>query len=176
VFQEQSLNRFTFLLELEILKQYYEVDICIYKAKNADPEIIAKIPAIDLDFNLYDNLSDIDFFCLQSSPSSELGRMLNTAKIDGVAEHWTNFSDTVHTNYILEGKRYITRNYFRFGSSGAPYIRYDRESNKLFANAIQSEACPIQMTINNNRDGNLQYTHAIATPLSEIESELKAMN
>lgn len=175
MFQEQSLNRYTFLLEVEILKSFYSSDICVYKIKNADSELISKIPAFELDFTLHNNLSNVDFFCLQSSPSSELGRMLNSAKIDGIAEHWTNFSDLVHTNYILEGKRYITRNYFRFGSSGAPYVIYDREKETVFANAVQSEACPIQMTINNNRDGNAQYTHAIATPLSEIENELKAL-
>jgi hypothetical protein len=175
MFHEPSLNRYTFLLEVEIVKSFYSSDICVYKIKNADSELISKIPAIELDFTLHNNLSNVDFFCLQSSPSSELGRMLNTAKIDGIAEHWTNFSDLIHTNYILEGKRYITRNYFRFGSSGAPYIIYDKEKETAFVNAVQSEACPIQMTINNSRDGNAQYTHAIATPLSEIENELKAL-
>lgn len=175
MFHEPSLNRYTFLLEVEIIKCFYASDICVYKIKNNDTDLINKIPSIQLDFNLYDNLSNIDLFCLQSSPSSELGRMLNTAKIDGIAEHWTNFSDMIHTNHILEGKRYITRNYFRFGSSGAPYIIFNKEKETLCVNAIQSEACPIQMTINNNRDGNAQYTHAIATPLKEIENELKSI-
>ncbi|NEW79337.1 MAG: hypothetical protein GZ086_07915 [Gelidibacter sp.] len=169
---EPNANRYTFLLEAEIVKTFYEDDICIYKLKEVDNDIWEKIPSLKIDFNLYDNLSEVKLFCLQSSPSSELGRMLNTATIDGIADHWSNFSDLINTNYLIEGKRYITKNYFRFGSSGAPYIIYNKENDELYFNAVQSEAAPIQMTILNNRDGNLQYTHAIATPLNNVEEYL----
>jgi hypothetical protein len=169
---EPNLNRYTFLIEAEIVKTFYEDDICIYKLKDADKDIIEKIPSLKIDFNLYDNLSEVNLFCLQSSPSSELGRMLNTANIDGIADHWSNFSDLIDTNYLVEGKRYITKNYFRFGSSGAPYVVYNKKNDELCFNAVQSEAAPIQMTILNTRDGNLQYTHAIATPLNNIEEYL----
>ena len=172
---EPNSNRYTFFLEAEIVKTFYEDDICVYKLKNADKDIIEKIPSLEIDFNMYDNLSEVKIFCLQSSPSSELGRMLNTANIDGIADHWSNFSDLIHSNYLIEGKRYITKNYFRFGSSGAPYVAYNKENDKLYFNAVQSEAAPIQMTILNTRDGNLQYTHAIATPLNNIEEYLKTI-
>ena len=39
-------------------------------------------------------------------------------------------------------------------------------------NALQSEASPIQLTINNNRNGNFQYINAIATPLQIIKNDL----
>lgn len=172
---EPRLNRYTFLLEAEVVKTFYEEDICVYKLVDAEEDIIEKIPSLPIDFNLYDNLSEIKIFCLQSSPSSELGRMLNTANIDGIADHWSNFSDFIHTNYLIEGKRYITKNYFRFGSSGAPYVIYNKENDKLYFNAVQSEAAPIQMTILNTREGNLQYTHAIATPLSNVRGYLQAL-
>ncbi len=169
---EPNLNRYTFFIEAEIVKKFYEDDICIYKPKDSDKDIIKKIPYLKVDFNLYDNLSEVNLFCLQSSPSSELGRMLNTANIDGIADHWSNFSDLIDTNYLIEGKRYITKNYFRFGSSGAPYVIYNKKNDELYFNAVQSEAAPIQMTILNTRDGNLQYTHAIATPLNNLEEYL----
>lgn len=174
-FHEPILNRYTFVLELELINAFYNVDISIYRITNTDQKIINSLPFIEVDTTLFDNLSKHEFFCLQSSPSSELGRMLNSAKIDGIADHWSNFSDRIHQNYLLDGKRYIFKNYFRFGSSGAPYIVYDREKEELYVNAIQSEACPIQMLINNSRDGNLEYTHALATPLSNIEDKLKTI-
>jgi hypothetical protein len=172
---EAHINRYTFVLELEIAKAFYKDDICVYKLKTTDKEILNKIPYLKTDFTFYDNLSEIDLFCLQSSPSSELGRMLNTAHIDGIADHLTIFPDVVNSNYTVEGKRYITKNYFRFGSSGAPYIIYNKEKDELFFNALQSEACPIQMQISNDRNGHQQYTHAIATPLSNIKEYLEKL-
>lgn len=173
-FHEPILNRYTYVLELELLKPVYNFDISIYKIIDTDNRIIDSLPYIRVDTKLYDNMSENSFFCLQSSPGSELGRMLNSAKIDGIADHWASFSDKIHQNYIMEGKRYIFKNYFRFGSSGAPYIVIDKEKDSFYANAIQSEACPIQMMINNNREGNLEYTHALATPISNIENDLKS--
>ena len=41
------------------------------------------------------------------------------------------------------------------------------------ANAIQSEACPIQLSINNNRDGNFQYINALASPFGIIKDRLE---
>jgi hypothetical protein len=75
----------------------------------------------------------------------------------------------------LEGLRYLIKGYFRFGSSGAPYLVYNSELNEFEANAIQSEACPIQLSISNKRDGNFQYVNAIATPLSNIKDHLEKL-
>ena len=50
---------------------------------------------------------------------------------------------------------------------------YDKENKQFKVNAIQSEACPIQLSINNNRDGNFQYVNALASPLNIIEEKLK---
>lgn len=66
----------------------------------------------------------------------------------------------------FEGLRYLIKGYFRFGSSGAPYIFYDQKSGSFKANAVQSEACPLQLSINNNREGNFQFVNALASPLN----------
>ena len=68
--------------------------------------------------------------------------------------------------------RYLIKGYFRFGSSGAPYIRRN-EQGRFVVNAIQSEASPIQLSIGNAREGNFQYVNAIASPLSGIEEQLR---
>ena len=51
---------------------------------------------------------------------------------------------------------------------------YDAKTNSFKVNAVQSEACPIQLSINNQRDGNFQYINAIATPLQVIRERLEA--
>ena len=62
---------------------------------------------------------------------------------------------------------------FRIGSSGAPYFSYDEEKNIFKANASQSEASPIQLSIAGNKNGNFQYINAIASPLVIIQEELE---
>ncbi|MEJ7823754.1 MAG: hypothetical protein WKF85_15645 [Chitinophagaceae bacterium] len=69
--------------------------------------------------------------------------------------------------------RYLIKGYFRFGSSGAPYVFYDEENDIFKVNAIQSEACAIQLSINNNMNGNFQYVNAIASPLKIIQDRLE---
>lgn len=88
-------------------------------------------------------------------------------------DHWNCFGDAIGGNYIMDGTRYLIKGYFRFGSSGAPYVLYDDESNSFKVNAIQSEASGIQLSINNNRNGNFQYINAIATPLDNIRAEIE---
>jgi hypothetical protein len=66
----------------------------------------------------------------------------------------------------------LIKGYFRFGSSGAPYIKFDSTSNTFKVNAIQSEACAVQLTINNARDKNFQWVKAIATPLSNVAERI----
>ena len=73
----------------------------------------------------------------------------------------------------MDGLRYLIRGYFRFGSSGAPYVYYSEAEGQFKVNAIQSEASPIQLSINNNREGNYQYVNAIASPLKNIQGELE---
>lgn len=173
-FVEPKLSRHTFLIELKLVKAFYNEDIAVYKIVNTDQEVINKIPFLEIDFSIYDR-SKKDYYCLQSAPVDNLGRLLNDASVDGLLDHWNNFPDRIGGNYIMEGLRYLIKGYFRFGSSGAPYLIYDFTSKKFKVNAIQSEASPIQLSIKNNRDGNFQYVNAIATPMKIIEKELKQL-
>jgi hypothetical protein len=82
------------------------------------------------------------------------------------------FADNIGGNYFFEGLRYLLKGYFRFGSSGAPYFIYNKENNCFEVNALQSEASPIQLSINNSQEGNYQYVNAIATPLNIVKEKL----
>ncbi|MFZ4399318.1 MAG: hypothetical protein ACOYO1_04725 [Bacteroidales bacterium] len=171
-FQEPSLNRHTFLIELEFVEAYYNEDIALYKIVNTHVDIINRLSFIEIDFTIRDD-DQKNFYCLQSSPGGFLGRLLNKAKIEGFLDHHASFGDRFGGNYTMEGLRYLIKGYFRFGSSGAPYVFFDNESNKFKANAVQSEACPVQLSINNNREGNFQYVNALASPLSIIKERLE---
>jgi len=173
IFKENDLSRYTFLVELELVKAFYEKDIAVYKIVNTPKKIIDKIPFLELDFNLYDK--NKNYFCLQSAPLDNLGRLLNDAQIEGFLDTFSIFGDKIGGNYILEGLRYLIKGYFRFGSSGAPYLVYDEKSEKFKANSIQSEASPIQLAINNNRNGNYQYTNGIASPLKNVKIYLERL-
>jgi hypothetical protein len=171
-FPEPAANRHTFLVELELVEAYYQEDIALYRIVNTHPDIVNRIPSIGLDFSLLSDAQD-SYYCLQSSPSSELGKLLNKAQIEGFLEHFGFFQDDIGGHYTLEGLRYLIKGYFRFGSSGAPYVFYDEVSDKFKANAVQSEACPIQLSIGNVKDGNYQYVNAIASPLSIIRDRIE---
>ncbi len=170
-FHEPALNRHTFLLELEFVRAFYSDDISLYKITNTDQGIIDKLPGVEVDYSMLDD-SESNLYCVQSSSGSSLGRLLNTARIEGYADSWSLFADRIGGNYIMDGPRYLIRGYFRFGSSGAPYVVYDAEEKQFKVNAIQSEASGIQLSINNNREGNFQYVNAIASPLRNIQAEL----
>lgn len=171
-FQEQSLNRHTFLIKLELQKAFYSDDIALYKIVDTKEEIRNRLPAITPDFSILNN--DItDFYCVQSSPGSFLGRLLNNAIMEGYSDHWSLFNDRIGGNYVMDGLRYLIRGYFRFGSSGAPYVYFNSDEGRFMVNAIQSEASPIQLSINNNREGNYQYVNAIASPLVNIQNEMQ---
>jgi hypothetical protein len=146
--------------------------MALYRITNTNPAIIAQLPSIEVDFQFLDD-TNTNFYCLQSAPGGYLGRLLNSATIEGLLDHWSQFGDRLGGNYTIEGKRYLIKGYFRFGSSGAPYVKFDEESNRFKVNAIQSEASPIQLSINNNREGNFQYINAIATPLINIQASLQ---
>ena len=90
-------------------------------------------------------------------------------------DHFGIFQDEVGGNYTFDGYRYLVKGYFRFGSSGAPYLYYDRLRDKYVVNAIQSEASGIQLSIKNDREGNFQYINAIASPLCIIKDELEKL-
>jgi hypothetical protein len=170
-FHEPGLSRYTYILELELIKSFDNSDMALYRIVNADQKLISKLPVIEPDYDIYD--SGEPLYCLQSSPGSALGRLLNNATIEGFLDHHQHMNDRIGGNYIHEGLRYLIRGYFRFGSSGAPYVRFDGKSFK--AVAVQSEASPIQLSINNNREGNFQYVNAIAVPLKNIQDELTAL-
>lgn len=171
-FAEPAINRHTYLVEVELTETFYNDDIALYKIINTPKEVIEAIPSVAIDYSV---LSDeqAQYYCLQSSPTSEVGKLLNKAQIEGYTEHFGIFPERVGGNYILEGLRYLIKGYFRFGSSGAPYLVYDESQNEFKVNAIQSEACPIQLSIDNKRDGNFQYVNAIATPLHNIRERLE---
>jgi hypothetical protein len=166
-FYESSLNRHTFLIELELAETYYSNDIAQYKIINTDISVIDRLPFIEPDFSIQDDTSK--YYCLQSAPVGNLGRLLNNATIEGFLDHHAIYQDRIGGNYTVEGLRYLIKGYFRFGSSGAPYVFHDGQTFKV--NAIQSEASPIQLSINNSRDGNFQYVNAIASPLKNIEKQ-----
>lgn len=172
-FHEPALNRHTFLVEVELVEAFYNEDIALYKIINTNQDIIDRLPSITPDFSvLPDNQSN--YYCLQSSPGGFLGKLLNKAQIEGYLDHHGTFGDRFGGNYTFEGLRYLIKGYFRFGSSGAPYVYFDSETDQFKVNAVQSEACPIQLSINNNREGNFQYVNAIASPLNIIETRLQA--
>lgn len=175
VFHEAQLNRYTFLLELEVAKVFLEHDITVYRLINVTSDVIRALPSIPVDYNTYDDESP-NLFCLQSSPSnSNLGRLLNRSHIEGILDHYAIMPDEITGNFTFDGLRYLIRGYFRFGSSGAPYVKYDDSTKQFAVVAIQSEACPIQLTIKNDREGNFQYVNALATPLSLVGDELRKL-
>jgi hypothetical protein len=141
---------------------------------NTHQSIIDLIPFFEIDDEVYD-VSEKDFYCLQSAPSDLTpGRLLNEAHIEGLLDQWIKQPDRIGGNYTLEGLRYLIKGYFRFGSSGAPYLKFDAATNVFKVNAIQSEACPIQLTINDTRNGNFQWINAIATPLANVIDRINA--
>jgi hypothetical protein len=173
VFHEPQLNRHTFLLELEVATTCLEQDIAIYRIVNVSPDVIRLLPSISIDYSIYDD-ECTGVYCLQNSPSgTNLGRLLNSAQIEGILDQHSILGDNVGGAYIFEGLRYLIRGYFRFGSSGAPYVKLDQSSNEFKVIALQSEACPIQLTIANNQEGNNQWINAIATPISSIRDDLQ---
>ena len=171
-FPEPSLNRHTFLVEVELVDAFYNEDIALYKIINTHQDIINRLPSIAPDFSILPD-DQVNYYCLQSSPGGFLGRLLNKSQIEGYLDHHGIFGDRFGGNYTFEGLRYLIKGYFRFGSSGAPYVYFDPETDQFKVNAIQSEACPIQLSINNNREGNFQYVNAIASPLHCIETQLQ---
>lgn len=171
-FPEPGIQRHTFLVEVELAEAFYNEDIALYKIINTPQEVIDAMPFLEVDYDLLDDNQE-NYYCLQSSPTSEIGKLLNKAQIEGFTEHFSIFQERIGGNYNLEGLRYLIKGYFRFGSSGAPYVIYDPYENKFKVNAVQSEACPVQLSINNQRDGNFQYVNAIATPLQVIQEQLE---
>lgn len=171
-FFESPLERHTFLVELELVKAFYSSDIALYRMRPEWLSLAHMIPSLDIDSSLHQN-DPAAFYCLQSSPGGLMGRLLNNATIEGYLDQHQVFHDRIGGNYILEGFRYLIRGYFRFGSSGAPYLTYDSSTRRFKANAVQSEASPVQLSINHSREGNFQYVNAIASPLMLIEKELK---
>lgn len=170
-FAEPSLNRHTFLIELELLDVLINEDFAIYKIVNTPIEIINKLPSLQIDFQLYDTGTQ-NYYCLQSAPYDNLGRIINEARIEGILDNFAQEVDIFGNIYRFDGIRYLIKGYFRFGSSGAPYLIYDTDTEVFKVNAVQSQASFIQLSINHKMDGNLQYVNGIATPLSVVEEKL----
>ncbi len=173
-FLDPGCQRQTYLIETELVESFTEDDIALYRIINTHQSIIDLIPKFEIDDEVYD-ASNKDFYCLQTAPSDLTpGRLINEANIEGLLDQWTMQPDRIGGNYIFQGLRYLIKGYFRFGSSGAPYIKFDPVTNTFKVNAIQSEACPIQLTINNDRKGNFQWINAIATPLANVAERINA--
>ncbi len=168
---DNDAHKHTFLIEVEVVEAFYSADIALYKIINTPKEIVDRIPSIGLNFDFLDEAGR-QLYCLQSSPNSPAGRLLNEAAIEGILDHFGIFTDEVAGNYIFEGYRYLIKGYFRFGSSGAPYVYFDAGRDTYMANAIQSEASGIQLSIKNDREGNFQYINAVASPLYIVKDQL----
>ncbi|MHC1780973.1 MAG: hypothetical protein AB9922_12135 [Bacteroidales bacterium] len=171
-FPEPNIKRHTFLIELELLDVLNNEDIAIYKIVNTPSEVINKLPSIEIDFQLLDTGTQ-NYYCLQSAPYDNLGRIINEARIEGILDNFAQEADILGNIYRFDGIRYLIKGYFRFGSSGAPYLIYDQDTGVFKVNAVQSQASFIQLSINFKMDGNLQYVNGIATPLSIVETKLK---
>ncbi len=169
---ENNLQRHTFLLPVELVEAYYGEDIALYRLVDTPKEIVDKIPSLPINFDFLEEDAGT-LHCLQSSPGGPTGRLLNQAKIEGMLDHFGAFQDDIGGNYLFEGYRYLIKGYFRFGSSGAPYLFYDNMLGKYVVNAIQSEASGIQLSIKNDREGNFQYINAVASPLYIIKDRLE---
>jgi len=173
-FFDPNSQRQTYLIEIELIESFTADDVALYRIVNTHQSILDLIPFFEIDHEIYD-VSERDFYCLQSAPSDLTpGRLLNEANIEGLLDQWIKQPDRIGGNYTLEGLRYLIKGYFRFGSSGAPYLKFDAKANVFKVNAIQSEACPIQLTINDNRNGNFQWINAIATPLANVFDRINA--
>jgi hypothetical protein len=167
-------RKHTFLVPVKLVEAFYGEDIALYRIVDTPKEVIDKIPAVQLNFDLLEE-DDKKLYCLQSSPSGPTGRLVNEAHIEGMLDHFGIFQDEIGGNYLFEGYRYLIKGYFRFGSSGAPYLLYDNDAARYVVNAIQSEASGIQLSIKNDREGNFQYINAIASPLYIIKDRLQQL-
>lgn len=171
-FVDPNSKRQSYLIETKLIDAWYEDDIALYRVVNTPEAIIASLPFFEIDAEIYD-VSDGDYFCVQTAPSDlNPGRMINEANIEGLVDQYTPFKDRFGGNYNLQGLRYLIKGYFRFGSSGAPYIKFDRPTETFKVNAVQSEACPIQLEIKGSRAGNFQFVNAIATPLANVAEQI----
>ena len=146
--------------------------LAIYKIINTHQNVIDKLPTIEIDFELYDT-GTANYYCLQTAPYDNLGRIINEARIEGLLDTFSKEQDVLGNPYIMDGLRYLIKGYFRFGSSGSPYLIYDEDSESFKVNAVQSQASFIQMAIENKMDGNRQYVNGVATPLGIIEDKIK---
>lgn len=174
-FAESGLNCHTFLLELELLSVFYAEDFALYRIKEGtDKAIVDRIPALQMTSSMF-GLGE-KLYCLQGSSSgTNLGRMVNESRIEGILDHHAIEKLRLGGPIFREGLRYLLKGYFRFGSSGAPYLHFNEDEGRFEINAIQSEASPIQLVIDNNREGNFQYVNAIATPIEIISGDLEGL-
>lgn len=169
---DADAHKHTFLVPVELVEAWYGADIALYRIVDTPKEVIDKIPWLPVDYNFLEEDS-ARLYCLQASPGGPTGRMVNQARIEGVLDHFGISPDEIGGNYIFEGYRYLIKSYFRFGSSGAPYVHYDAAQGRFVVNAIQSEASGIQLSIKNDREGNFQYVNAIASPLHIVKDQLE---
>ncbi len=167
---ERSFKRFLFLVDVELVEIITDYDIAIYKIADNFKDLIPHIPSIKIDTKIYDIGND-NYYGLQSAPWNEMGHMIHKVSIEGYVDHFSKYESI---DVVRDGFRYLTKGYLKFGSSGLPYLYYDKDKDEFRANAIQSELFGIQMRIGDSRD-NTQYVNAIATPLSNIKEKLREL-
>ena len=86
----------------------------------------AEKTSIEIDFELHDT-SINNYFCLQTAPYDNLGRIINEAKIEGLLDNYSLNTNIIGNSYLMDGIRYLIKGFFRFGSSGAPYVIFDQQ-------------------------------------------------
>ncbi len=164
---ENSFRRSLFLVDVELIEIITDYDIAIYKIADNFKYLIPSIPSIKIDTNIYD-IDDDNYYGLQSAPWNQLGHMIHKVSIEGYVDHFSKYDKI---DVVRDGFRYLTKGYLKFGSSGSPYLYYDKDKDEFRANAIQSELFGIQMRIEKSLN-NTQYVNAIATPLFNIKKKL----
>jgi len=167
---ERGFGRFLFLVDVELVEIITDHDIAIYKIADKFKGLIPHIPSIKIDTKIYDIGND-NYYGLQSAPYNEIGHMIHKVSIEGYVDHFSQYEGI---DVVRNGFRYLTKGYLKFGSSGSPYLYYDKDKDEFRANAIQSELFGIQMRIGDNRN-NTQYVNAIATPLFNIKEKLQEL-
>jgi hypothetical protein len=169
-FHENENGVFTFMMEAMPIRILWEQDLSIYRLVAPDARVLAALPAAVATF---DEIAIGDtLYPLQNSPTSDFGRLVNRSVVEGLLDE---HSPVRQHSIVRQGSRYLIKGFFRFGSSGAPYFRWNADEARFEVVAIQSAAAPIQLTVGGSMQDNFQWVSGIATPLAPIKSELDAL-
>ncbi len=174
VLPEPQFNRYNFTLELELVSAFYEHDLAIYRIVNAPPVQLICFKSQTLITSIVMIPRKI-IIAFRARQQVRLEGCSVSPKLKVLLDQFSLFMDPIAGQYLSEGSRYLIKGYFCFGSSGAPYLKWDSESDEFKVNSVQSEACGLQLNIDGKRDNNFQYVNAIASPIALIEDELNQL-